>query len=847
MKGFFRNLFHLYPGEEKGAFLFACLAFLWALAISSGLKFADALFLIHVGPQSLPTTYIIIACLMFFVATLLLRSFHLAKPSTIFIAVLTAGISFYLLAFYCLSYDVGIENKWLWFALRIFGSAYFSVVITCFWTFVDQYHDLQDAKRLYSLFTSMIFLGIATTGAIMRSGLFEFKTVTLGIIGLLFFAMFWIKKIAREVKPVHEDQLEDYPSSSEQSLRSLFRSVLQSKFTLFLMLGNFLTYVLLVLTEYNYLSAFDARFHPGTQLLAGNEEHAKLTQFLGQWIAIVSVANLFFGLFIYSRLVKRFGSTSLLPVSALILLVTFSGWQISDALVFPLLGFLVVEGTLYVIDDSNFNLMLNAVPLKMKYKIRVIIESFFEPVGMLTSAALLSIPSLNSKIIGLVLSATLLMIAVSLQKRYFKAIYSNLTENAIHFQRTFADWFRRMNQKQKKSTEYRLLGMLKLGDEEAQILAAEGILGMNNPALLRPLMREADKLSPQGKNKFIKLVETTPFAGDATILDHIHKWSHEEGEPELKQTLQFYLLIQGMIQECSPHHIESLFEHLKEDNPRVKRAAALAIAQIADKRCLPYANDLIALLKSSKDSEVRTSCLKALGKIGEPSLIPDLIAASTHFRPGERRLTEQLISNMGQSSIPILLELTKDTALNDRCRLLAGRTLGLIALPDLRAHLAEIIQVEIERAYFYSYHYKTLQPPQPDIDLTVLRESLLSSYHSVLDFIVQLLGVAGEIEDCELLSRSMRSSNPKIRSQVIETLEKTCEPKIYRLLYPLVVDIPEEEKRGAYLKGGRTALSFTELLDKLSHSASQLDQIMAAAYQHRFVELEANENRAGNG
>ena len=117
---------------------------------------------------------------------------------------------------------------------------------------------------------------------------------------------------------------------------------------------------------------------------------ASLTLFLGKCLASVSICNLIFGLFIYSRMVRRFGIGSLLLITPVLLIISFTGWSLSSSLLFPLIGFFVVEGTLYVIDDNNFNFLLNAVPSKLKYKIRVMIESFFEPIGMLTSALLLS-------------------------------------------------------------------------------------------------------------------------------------------------------------------------------------------------------------------------------------------------------------------------------------------------------------------------------------------------------------------------------------------------------------------------------------------------------------------------
>ena len=188
---------------------------------------------------------------------------------------------------------------------------------------------------------------------------------------------------------------------------------------------------------------------------------------------------------------------------------------------------------------------------------------------------------------------------------------------------------------------------------------------------------------------------------------------------------------------------------------------------------------------------------------------------------------------MGLRTVPSLLSMIKNPAIPDRCRLLAGQILGRLALPQLRANLSDIIRQEIERAYFYFYHYHTIQILNPEIDLSMLKDVLITGYHSVLDFIIQLLGVAGEVEDEELLSQSLRSRNPKVRSQVVEALEKTCEPSIFRLLQPLVDDIPYEEKIRHYVKSHQP-WSLISLLDKMSESSAQIDQIIAAAMKYHL-------------
>ena len=478
MKGLFERLFSIYPGEGKNALLFAVLAFFAAFGITSGLKFADALFLIHVGPDQLPTAYAFSACSMLVLASCMLYSFNKINPSKILPTIVAASILFYTFAFICFYAEIGSDSKWIWYALKIFGYLFYTVVTTGFWTLVDQYYHLQDSKRLYTLFVSMFFVGAGATGLVMRSGLLSLDQLILMILGIYLFMTFWIRKIKKESMEVAHEDLE--PSEESHSLGYFIKAILSSRFTMLLMAGNLLMQLLLVTTEYNYLSSFDHYFHPQPIEAGESGTSAGLTLFLGKLIAGVSIWNLIFGLFIYSRLVRRFGITSMLVCSPILLICAFSGWLVSDSLLFPIMGFFYGEGTIIIIDDNNFNLLLNAVPVRLKYKIRITIESFFEPIGMLTSALLLSYAPIDSRLLGLILASIWLIVALALKRKYLYAIFQNLSENAILFVRSTKDWLKRLNPKEKRSAEIQLLELVKNKDERTELFATEGLMAFED-------------------------------------------------------------------------------------------------------------------------------------------------------------------------------------------------------------------------------------------------------------------------------------------------------------------------------------------------------------------------------
>lgn len=894
MKESLRLLFNIYKGEERNALKFALLGFLWSLGVSLGWKNADALFLLNVGADHLPTAYGIIAGFMIAIASVMLYAYNEFAVHKIFLTVLSVGIAFYSAIFVFLEMGIGQDSKWLWYALRVFGWIFFSVVNTNFWTLIDQFYHLSDSKRLFTLFSSSVFVGVAFTGIIMNLGLFEFQQVTLLIITILFLTWCWTFFSMKNVERIHSEQdLDAAVSPSDQTLKQTLLSVLSSKFTLCLMTLNFISYVSLFLTEFNYMQSFENFFGGGYEMPIENEEDAPLTIFLGKCIAFVNIFNILFGLFVYSRLVRKFGVNALILVTPAILVMTYLGWPFSQSLLFPLMAYFVCESTYYVLDDNNFNLLLNAVPSKLKYKIRVCIESFFEPVGTLVCAILLTLFPHNSHLLALIVALVMLCLGIAARWLYPKAVYNNLQENAIHFEKTPKQWLADLSKKERKLSESQLLEILQFNHPQANDFALEGLLDIEDTTIIEKLLNALDQCSASIKEVFIKKLEHSSFARDSRILDRLLLWDEIDQGVSFHGTLHLFLAKLGLLSpqkafqdlkspdpklqcaaiialkksaaysnslsttdlrtlasqylkewlsrddensvlmgltvlsvDAKSEDINLFIPYLKNPSQLIARFAAKNIAKLASPQAAHHSRLFIDALETLSDNECRLALIEALGKIGDTSLISEILEASYHLRPNERRLLEREIYKMGLRNVPTLLSLVKDDALPHRNRLLAGRVLGQLALPQLKANLLELISHEIERASFYFYHAHTIQQDYPKDNLTVLKDTLLSSYFSVLDFIIQMLGIAGEVEDSELLSRSLRSHNPKIRGQVIETLERTCDRSLFRLLEPLVDERPLSQKL-QYTSDHK--LKLQDLLIKLKTSSSLVDQIAAAA------------------
>ncbi len=382
----------------------------------------------HVGAEGLPLTYQLSAFGLIGLAAVLMYLFDRVRIHTIFVGLLSATICFYGASALYLAFNN--DTIWLWYAVRTFGTLVFAISITCYWSFLDHYHDRVDAKKLYSLYSSSIFLGIISTGSLMRSGWVTFESLAILVGVLLCVSVGIILYIVKSLPIVHQEE-ETIGSEGMQkvSWQEHLQLVITSPLTLLIIAANFLTYVLLVITEYSYLSTFQAMFGMSDSSPAEYPFGSSiLSKFLGQWIACANVINLIVGLFLYSRILARYGLGVLILSTPLFLLVTYFGWTSSQSLAFPIMGLFVVEGMLLVIDDSNFNILLNEVPGKIKYKLRLAIESGFEPIGMIVSSLLLEIPFINCKVLGLVMSGIFLGVALLLRHKYRTA--ATATEDA---------------------------------------------------------------------------------------------------------------------------------------------------------------------------------------------------------------------------------------------------------------------------------------------------------------------------------------------------------------------------------------------------------------------------------
>ena len=446
MPGILQKVFGIYPGEGSKSLKFSRLAIFCALGITTLETLSDGYFLEKAGAQSLPIVFLITALSMICISTIVLYSLRFTSPYRILTIAISLGAILCIASALCICAS---PPSWFWFAFKIASRMLFTVLIAISWTFIDQYHDLQDAKRVYSLYSAAYFLGNIASGILINFALNILGVPFLLIIASasLLMAIVEARKIALKTNAVHDDSIDGIFSSDRSSFSSIVRLISRSPFTIYLLSLSLITQLLITVSEYSYMDSFGRIFQ--TMGTVENSE-GYIAEFLGKCRACISACNILVGFFFYSRFVRRIGLNNAILITPLFFLGVYSQWVAYDSLLIAILGLIAVDGILFTIEDNCFNLLSNAVPAKLKSKVRIINDSFFEPIGMLISSLLLFALQSGSRWLGLALTLIALSITLLIRALYSKAILTNLKDNALHFERKLKDWLASMGRREQK-------------------------------------------------------------------------------------------------------------------------------------------------------------------------------------------------------------------------------------------------------------------------------------------------------------------------------------------------------------------------------------------------------------
>ena len=890
-----RTLLNLHPGETRATGLFVLLGFLWSFGTYGMFTLSEGAFLEFVGAHQIPLCYSLIAFSLCSLSAFLIYLLNHTSINRLFFG-LVAVSSGVLLILYFLHGAIAVASSpSYWFVFRVIGWLLPISSYICFWAFIDQYFDLQDGKRLFAFFNAFLLLGDFLAAVSIS---FFIKLVGMGPLILLFAitvaaALPLILMISKGAGPILEAHQEQGDPATPLTWREAISSIIKSRFTLLLLLFYLTMQLLCIVTEFNYMDEFEQHF--------SHRSMHELTRFIGFCGACISGFNMLLSLLFYSRLVKKIGVNNAILIGPAVFLLLFGCWFWKSGISIAIFGMVARESLSYVMDDNNLNLLLSGVPSKIKNQIRITVESFFEPAGMLLSAFLLFSFRGHSLYLGFSVAIFALLIVLCLRSHYPKAIFQNLVTHTMRFGKRAVDW---IGKGEKREVEFRLLTHLKDNHESSQLLAYEYLLRLHNPQLLGRLLNHLNVLSIPGKIQAIKLLADSEFATHPNVIKKLKRLRRLLPYPQLRATIHFYEARHQLIRpesvlhdlysddlehvasailvlKTSPHseqlptfcqQADERLEELLNDRDEKKMAAAIQIlgfAKCQDSLPLFFANldhfstrvsrysaeaisrldcnryeitELASKLVDIDDYLTRQYCLDAIEKCADHLAIIPLIKGSQSLRPCERKRIESIGSIHGKKLSADLIKLVQDSECQENCRLLAAKILAKADRKSLQNIVEKLVPDELLQAYDHFFHASTIQSQFPDQDLTLLKSACMTRFHVIIDFMVQLVGIANEIEESEVLAMSLWSRNKKIRAHALETLEKTASLRLSQLLIPLICE-DEETKIYRFLKMGGTPLGIKELLDRMCTSISSTDRLIARGLMKKLDLQEREENQ----
>ena len=188
----------------------------------------------------------------------------------------------------------------IYYCAKLYTAVWWIALYTLYWNFADNYFDILDAKRLYSLFSGASAAGAGIGGIIVTelSRYLEVPQLFLAWAVLALLAVPVLFLILRHCRSL-EDQ--DDPAETrhiglvEQS-RVMADAVRRSRYVVLLIGILFLTLVVTAVCEYRYMGVFSTA-----------RTDRQLAGLFGELYTWVSIFSLVFTLRVFNRLVARIG------------------------------------------------------------------------------------------------------------------------------------------------------------------------------------------------------------------------------------------------------------------------------------------------------------------------------------------------------------------------------------------------------------------------------------------------------------------------------------------------------------------------------------------------------------
>lgn len=796
---FFSRYCKVMPGEGRQVLAFALFAILLQSGMTIGMAAGDAVFLNHLGADKLWLVFILTPLLMAILtpgyATWLQRHGINRLAEHTFVVLVIFGVLIAWAVAQAEGWPEGLRQA-LFVGIKLYAAVWYILLYTLFWNFTDSYFTIQDAKRLFPLFSAGMALG-----SIFGAGL---VTLLAAHVPMAFFFFLWavlalvtlplLVFLKKRFQPLADTGAKE-DTSTGRGPTSMLGALLNSPFSLILAGVLFVTLILTNLIEYQYF-----------EILGRDRDAAELAVLFGLLYALSALFNLVVNLFLYSRLVVWLGIRTLMLVMPLVYLLTFAVLFITDHLWAAVLAFWAYHGVLTSLEYNTQNILFNAVPGQYKKSIRTYIEGLVEPSASLFSGLflLIAVPLLDPRSlagIALLVTVVLIGLALLLRHHYRGAMAANIQTLA---KQHAAGRIPHPGAQEGHAllTQHTKGGAKTMERWVTLCLAAEwhGLQGLDQQQAVEAA--HAGLISTSRAVAWLN--DTTPHlrAAAALTLWHLGDVRYVK---DAVQTL--HQLAQGATHErilaiqaygCmgDPLSLHALKDALDSHEPDIRHAALKAL-QGALRHGMSTAGlgEKLLDILAQEDSDGRLLAIDCLGMLEDPRLVLPMLQLADRLRPTELQRLEHTLTHLGIQVLLPTMRVLADTGFGHRTRSLAANLAARIDLNQAIPLFESIMDEELERglrlqtyAQQLAYHLASLHSKPPRA-LALLHQRLTASAKNAGLRVIELAALSGRLPSFASLDQALCSHNPKDRANALETIEQgLSKQQVIRLIRLLEAD-----------------------------------------------------------
>ncbi|HEY3754817.1 MAG TPA: MFS transporter [Opitutaceae bacterium] len=858
---------------------FASLGLVLQAGLVLGLNGADSVFLVRAGADKLPRIYLALPAIMLGyipVYSALMSRWGVDRTVDATLGALAAGGTILWLA---LAHATGVDLP-MCYAAKLWAALWYVGLYTLYWSLVDGYFDLFDAKRLFALLAAGSASGAIIGGLLVGPITARFGVPALFLGWAVLSVAAWPLAVMirrRWTRLAGETETASDGGTLREAAEGTV-AIFRSRYALVLTGVLFLTLIAAATCEFQYLGIFSA----------GRAEGAVAT-LLGHLTALANGFNLLVSLFLFSPLVARLGVRNVAFLQCAAYAAVFSWLLLDGGFPAAVAGFFAYQGLMTSVDFNNINLLFAGLPAERRPLIRTVIEGFGEPLAIAGAGLflLLAAPHLAPEqisLVGVAVALAGMALVFALRVSYVAAIGANLRRDWLDLSRSCEPILRSATGADLDLAEARsavaapaeaglALRLLRLNDPARGVRALLAFVrrapaGSQLPVklLLDEALARPDSADARAVQRWLDEYDTDPDAAfpDTELAGELgrHRLLSARrtsallrlGGPEARGAAAVALWQSWRVPDnrSALLHIEELLgsddeaavlaglhtlgwigeeryayllrDYVGSPSPEVRRAALDALRTLAGPSSRVLLPEALAAVRTGRGPD-RVFALEAVERIGDPASFPALLASAGTFTPAERRRTEQLILRLGQGGVPVLTEIVQNARLTGAGRSVALRALGKLALPQVQSLAVPLVESIARRCYFFLASRAALgagAETGAEAGRAVLAR-IGREYPSLgLDLILETLAVAGRLPHHEAIAAGLRGGQSKDRGYAIEAVEQACRRSTFALLLPLLDGRPLDAQ-AAFARDRGMVRPQTEsqvLIDILEHEFS---------------------------